>query len=372
MQENWNVTVEIPEELGGAVQAGISRGRSVVTHRKRVRKYAVRTALSAALVVTVFAGSVNMSPAFASALEDVPILGTLVRVFQLNAPEAEGGQPEEAAAGTLTLEQLGDTEWLTLKYERKSAARYHAELASFPRTLTLTLPGTEQVTMLSDIDRARETSHYIKSVYTLDSAQGGQTTIQIEFENDADVQIQEYQDPGSVVIRLTSAEYQLSKRYSLRSLSFDNDAAFAELAQKWSGQNARFLQDEQGKLFLEFAQYGTRDEAEKAASAAGEELPLIVEARYGNNAPACFTTLEQYRSAQLLNEYQELLLQSFSVDPILEFLDGHLADATPEEQDAMLRGLTGFLDGGWTEIDTARLAPYYALAGQELLLGGVA
>lgn len=64
------------------------------------------------------------------------------------------------------MEREGDTEWLTLRYEQSSAGRYHAEFASFPKTVTLTLPGTERVEILSELSRAQDTSQYIKSVYT--------------------------------------------------------------------------------------------------------------------------------------------------------------------------------------------------------------
>lgn len=74
--------------------------------------------------------------------------------------------------GGLTMEREGDTEWLTLRYEQSSAGRYHAEFASFPKTVTLTLPGTERVEILSELSRAQDTSQYIKSVYT---AEGGWT-----------------------------------------------------------------------------------------------------------------------------------------------------------------------------------------------------
>ena len=128
------------------------------------------------------------------------------------------------------MEREGDTEWLTLRYEQSSAGRYHAEFASFPKTVTLTLPGTERVEILSELSRAQDTSQYIKSVYTAEGWVDRAAVVQLELESDADVQLREYQEPGSIVIRLTPAENRLDTIYSLRTLSADSPEALRAMA----------------------------------------------------------------------------------------------------------------------------------------------
>lgn len=187
-----------------------------------MRRGAVRSALCLALVLGLFAGGVNASPAFAAAMEELPILGRLVQVFRVNAPSVDGGQTAAGGRAALTMEREGDTEWLTLRYEQSSAGRYHAEFASFPKTVTLTLPGTERVEILSELSRAQDTSQYIKSVYTAEGWVDSAAVVQLELESDADVQLREYQEPGSIVIRLTPAENRLDTIYSLRTLSADS------------------------------------------------------------------------------------------------------------------------------------------------------
>lgn len=75
-----------------------------------VRQWTARSVLSLVLVLALFAGGVNLSPAFAAALADVPVLGTLVRVFQRDAPQAEGGHPGGADQVSLILERDGEEE----------------------------------------------------------------------------------------------------------------------------------------------------------------------------------------------------------------------------------------------------------------------
>lgn len=157
----------------------------------------------------------------------------------------------------------------------------------------------------------------------------------------------------------------MTEIYSLRTLSVEEEK-LPTLTEGWTQTGeTRTLRDEQGLLFLELGQYASRAEADQAAAGyAGAEL--FVERRVGNNTPACFTSLEAVESAALLDEYYALLLTSDTVEPLLAFLDEHLAQAEPETQEILLLGLTGFLQGGEEPIDLERLEPYYAMAGQEI------
>ena len=69
----------LPQGLDTAIHTGLERGRRTVARRARVRRGAVRSALCLALVLGLFAGGVNASPAFAAAMEELPILGRLDR-----------------------------------------------------------------------------------------------------------------------------------------------------------------------------------------------------------------------------------------------------------------------------------------------------
>lgn len=85
-----------------------------------------------------------------------------------------------------------------------------------------------------------------------------------------------------------------------------------------------------------------------------------MERRTGNNVPVCYETEEAYQSAVLLDGYNDLLQTTVEVEPILAFLEEHLAGASAEVQDTMLRGLTGFLDGNEAGLDWERIAACYA------------
>ena len=64
----------IPEELDARVRAGIRQGRT--SSRSRGYKVVRRTAGSVAACLAVLMAGLNVSPTFAAAAADVPVLGT--------------------------------------------------------------------------------------------------------------------------------------------------------------------------------------------------------------------------------------------------------------------------------------------------------
>ena len=363
MENNWNVQVDIPEDLNEVIRRGICDGKQTAARRSRTRRMVMRSVCSVVLVSALFVGGLHLSPAFAAAVRELPVIGQLVRAFGENEPLVQGGSQATGGAVALTMERSGDTEQMRLEFPGVDASRYQAEFASCPKTVTITLPGTDGVTILSEISRAQDTSQYIKSVCQLPAAAGDTTVIQLELESDADVQIREYRDPGSLLIRLTPAEIRLDTVYSVRTLSCDGEQ-LAELAGQYVDGSVRVLRDEAGLFFLEIAQYAEPAEAEADAAAAG----LLVERRTGNNVPASFRSMADYESSRFLDRFYEVLLRAEKVETVLDFMDQHFTQAKEQERNEMLRGLSGMLEDydDEEEVDWQKAASFYQIAGEPL------
>lgn len=360
MDRDWDISVDIPDDLGAVLRRGLCRGKEVVARRARRRRMAARLTCSFLLVTTLFAGGVRFSPAFAAAVRELPVIGQLVRVFEKNQPLAQGGIQAGDGVAVLTMERSGDRERIRLEFRQADAALYQAEFSSYPKTVTITLPGTKGVEVLSEISRARDTSQYIKSVCQLPTSTGDTASIQLELESDADVQIQEYRDPGSLVIELTPAKLQMDTIYSVRTLSLDENG-LRQAACRYSAYDIRILRDDQERFFLEFGQAPTMEQAETMVLALQGDI--LVEERTGNNVPVCFRTMEDYESGRFLDQYYQLLLQSDRVEPVLDFLDQYFAGARDEERDAMLRGLEGFLQDYEEVVNWEKVFSFYQFAG---------
>ena len=91
----------IPEELNDRVQAGIRQGRSA----GRAKRHGFRWGIGVAAACMVMVGGLNVSPTFAAAAADVPVLGGLFQVltvrdfstvkdgidYDVSVPEVEAG-----------------------------------------------------------------------------------------------------------------------------------------------------------------------------------------------------------------------------------------------------------------------------------------
>ena len=151
MEDKWNVDVDIPEDLEEVIHRGLQDGKAAAARRRRARRLAGRSLCCVVLVVAVFAGGVHLSPAFAAAIREIPVIGHLVRVFGENEPLVQGGSQAGEGTVTLTMERSGDTEQMRLEFSGADASLYQAEFASYPTTVTITLPGTDGVEILSEI-----------------------------------------------------------------------------------------------------------------------------------------------------------------------------------------------------------------------------
>jgi len=76
--------------------------------------------------------------------------------------------------------------------------------------------------------------------------------------------------------------------------------------------------------------------------------------------------MEAFQDAKLETEYSQLLNQSMTIDPILNFLDKHMAQALNSVKDTLLRGLTGFIRDDASKYDLDALNRYYQMAGQDI------
>ena len=95
----------IPEELDQRVQEGIRQGRSA----GRAKRHGFRWGIGVAAACMVMVGGLNVSPTFAAAAADVPVLGGLFQVLTVRNYETvkdgidyDVSVPEVDANGTLT------------------------------------------------------------------------------------------------------------------------------------------------------------------------------------------------------------------------------------------------------------------------------
>ena len=78
----------IPEELDSRVRAGIRQGEM----GSRTKRHGFRWGIGVAAACMVMVGGLNVSPTFAAAASDVPVLGGLFQILTVRNYDAEDGQ----------------------------------------------------------------------------------------------------------------------------------------------------------------------------------------------------------------------------------------------------------------------------------------
>ena len=121
---------EIPFELEDVVNASIRKAKASRTKRPVVKQWTIGAVAAAAL----FIGSINMSPSFAQAMGNVPVLGAIVEVFtvqQLTTDEinyqadittpAIGGLADEGLQATLNDKYIEENKMLFEQFQQDVA-----------------------------------------------------------------------------------------------------------------------------------------------------------------------------------------------------------------------------------------------------------
>ncbi|MHC1723729.1 MAG: DUF4179 domain-containing protein [Aminipila sp.] len=362
--KEFNEHISIPSELEEAINRGMSKGRAKMQKRDKMRKNVMATAAAVAISMGVFAASINVSPAFADSMKEVPVLGTLVHIFQVNKVEVSGGEAHANAKGEIWLNRQNGKEQLIINFaDSEKANKYNAAYQENPQSITITLPGTTDVTLLSDYKRSEGESDFIKSVYKLTTLDDSMLRYVVEIEDYSNVQVSEYKNPGQIVIEITKNEnYPFAEIYSVRSYSFRDGEAFAALEEKLKGQKYRILKDEQEMRFFEFGQFESKDKAEKFANKFNR-MDTLIESRYGNSVPVCFKDASDYEEYNFTLMYVEFIRTANTPADITKFIDEN-KDQYPQYLELMLKGLTGMLRGMKpSEYDSKALDKYYELIG---------
>lgn len=360
----FNEHISIPSELEEAINMGMSKGRAKMQKREKLKKSAMATAAAAAIGMGVFAASINVSPAFADTMKNVPIVGSLVHVFQLNKEVVSGGDGYTNSKGKIALNRLNGKEQLIINFaESEKANKYNAIYEKNPQSITITLPGTTNVELLSDYKRAEGESDFIKSVYKLTTLDDSLLRYVVEIEDYSNVQVSEYKNPGQIVIEITKSEdYPTDEIYSVRSYSFKDGEEFALLEEKLNGEKYRILKDEQEMRFFEFAQFNDKEKAENFAKKFNK-MDAVVESRYSNNVPMCFKNGSDYEEYIFTLKYVEVTRNAQTVEDITKFIDEN-KDKYPQYTELMVKGLTGMLRSmDPSEYDSKSFDKYYELIG---------
>ncbi|MED2130062.1 DUF4179 domain-containing protein [Brevibacillus porteri] len=272
--------IEIPEELAAVTEQAIERGK---LHRKRAKartSWVKHAGVSAAAVFVLFTVSVNTMPAFASALENVPGLGKLVKILQFNKGSAGGGTPQDAVdVSFITVQKQGDQESIILNFTQdnevqQNASSFHVSFTEYPNSA------------VKDFETLKQ-SPYIEDAYEIISLDDSLVRFHVTFKEAIAYEVKEYKEPAQVVITISPVEVSPEKQqpvYAVRTASVPYGETLGAMEESLLvADNMRVLKDKQGGYFVEAGYYRTEAEAQEKMKQLKHEFgvvePLFVEKR---------------------------------------------------------------------------------------------
>lgn len=289
--------IEIPKDLDLAIRKGIEKGKKEkMKIENRPMVMAAKSAAAILIALTIFTASLNLSPAFANTMSEIPIIGKLVKVLIFTDGRAEGGKITDGTdVNELTLEQDENREVVSIHFETNDAEQteanhYELQLSHQPSVLTVTLSGVRMISAAEDFDEIRS-ANYVRDIYTLITLDDSMIRLNIELEPGVQVTAKEYGDPASLELILTRPVESADEAtiYSVRTASYEKGEPFAQMEETLFhlGIPYRILRDSKGAFLYEFETFDTAEAARQYLdeNSAQIGIPLMVETRSGNDVP---------------------------------------------------------------------------------------
>ncbi|MEQ7052792.1 DUF4179 domain-containing protein [Paenibacillaceae sp. P-4] len=269
--------IEIPEELAVVTLKAIERGKRERQNvkEKRRNRWLKLVGASAAAALVLFVISVNTMPAFAKQIEEIPVLGRLVKILQFNQGSARGGELQGGTdVSLISLRQQGNSDVIMLNFTktseqnkaREKATLFNVKFSEYPDTMTFSVFDARAFSALTDLATLKN-SRYIDDAYQLITYDDTTIRFNVTFNETVTYEVREYGDPAQVVIIITPVSRGDEGRqpvYSLRTAShpFGSAQATAEEA-LFDWENVRILKDREGEYFVEVGYYASEDEAHR-------------------------------------------------------------------------------------------------------------
>lgn len=167
LKDQYN-NIEIPKELDNMV-------KNMTTTKKFSFGFAGKTGIAAAVIMAMFTSAVNISPAFAESMADIPVVGSIVKLVTIKTYTAKDGNME-AKIDVAQIEGLENKE-LEKELNEKFIKEGQKEYSNFKKDM-------EELKTLGGGNMAMETSYQVKAdtdtvysiVYTKYIASGSSNT----------------------------------------------------------------------------------------------------------------------------------------------------------------------------------------------------
>lgn len=287
--------VEIPKLLSERVDLAIAEAlnkRETKSEKGQTNsmKQFKRGLMGAVAALAILTTAVNVSPTFADAAKQIPLIGELVKILEFRDGKASGGVITDGSdVSEVSLKQMEGYETFKIAFEQDGNAQalagaYEIKYQENPYTMTISLYGVRMMSA-SDAMKAIKNSPLVKQVYPIVTLDDSAMRFGIEFKGAVVYKAVELKNPSSLVIEIAKEKNpQIENSYQVvtEEMPAGEGLAMAEEMLMASFKDMRVLPTEtEGQYYLELGQFKTEEEAKKAVSDA-KALGLTVTYRKVN------------------------------------------------------------------------------------------
>lgn len=262
--------IEIPDELSFASRKGIERGKLHQRSTRTTKRGLQWAGAGAAAILISFTVSVNTIPAFASSLDQVPVLGKLVSVLQFTQGSAGGGTIQDGVdVDFISVKQEKNSDQLIMNFANSDEAQqlassYNVKFTEYPHTMTVTVSGARKFSAAKDLESLKK-SRFVQDAYSLITLDDSAIRFNVTFTEPIAYEVQEYKDPAQVVITLKEDAEDDGDHvpvYSLRTASQPSGETLGIIEETlFELEGLRMLKDQEGLFLVEAGYFQSEAEA---------------------------------------------------------------------------------------------------------------
>jgi hypothetical protein len=278
-------TLTIPKELDDFIDRGIAKG---VAHTKAMplqkRRNPYRTWGQAAAAVIIGGGlfltvAANV-PVMAKGLENIPVIGQLVKVLDFtHQQEQSGGQVTDGTQITVgsDKENTIDIHFKMNQELVSDVPAYVTKYEKYPYRLTFEFNGVREFDAQAAAEEFRQMP-FVKDVYSIITMDDSAYRFAVEFTQDIDVSVSEYKEPGMIQVTSKAKDNKEAgtpeSAYFIQSGSYEMGEQLAILEEYLLSYDAvSFQKDQQGTYILQMGPFSTEAEAAKQLKKIQAEVP---------------------------------------------------------------------------------------------------
>ncbi|MBN2899005.1 MAG: sigma-70 family RNA polymerase sigma factor [Clostridia bacterium] len=266
------------EEVSKAVELPLNTTKTILYRAlKKMRQSLAITAVILLIVFSSLTVAINLSPAFANSLLEVPILGHIVEVLRFVDGSASGGILTDGTdIKSIDVIEKGAVERFIIHFSQDDQAQentnaYQIRKYGIPNIVQFDIGGARMISASEDFEAIRALDG-VKDVYTLMTLDDSLIRFNVAFEAAIDVEITEISDPAGLMVTLTEHEMEtlVGEIYVVCSDAYPRSESFGHMEEElfWLVKEGvladyRIIKDPDGRFTYEFGRFETEVAAQE-------------------------------------------------------------------------------------------------------------